>query len=568
MKRLTLLAILIVLSASPVSAVERGLRFVSVALHDIVDDRASLDPDAITTDRLIAFFEFLKGNGWTVISLDDVQQAATQNRPLPDRSILIALDDGFRSNYTRVFPLLLAYRIPAVMALVGSWMTEEKLSNRYITWDEAREMQRSGLVEFASHTYDLHRGIKGNPQGSELPAPAFFAYDPITGYEDEARYNLRVREDLDKSIALMKRELGKAPRALVWPYGRYTTAATEAAHEAGFTFALNLNSEPADASKPMSIPRYLVNQNFDFTGVVNDLRSINVLPSAQRVVRLNPDTLWAADARETDARLGRVIERVRRLGATSIVIDAALPTPDGSLSAAWFPNRYLPVRRDVLSRFAWQLQTRGGVDVYGRLPVKAALKTLKDPERVLAFFRDFGAAVPLDGLLLEDLPQLAAMKTERGAKSGSPWEVRERRDAVDYDALESSAALALRCFREVEGARPRLRLALLSNDQSIRGPSSIADTTLIASSDNPRQAARLLDALERANGSPELFPRRLGIWIQGPKPPKPADLVAVTRMFQRNGISVIGWDDDMIHDKPPAARVAGSVSASTFPVRF
>lgn len=567
MKRLTLLAVSVLLLASSAFPAEQDLQFVSIVFHNVVDKREDIDPDGITTDHLIALFEFLRGNGWTAITLDDLDQAARHSRSLPARAILITVDDGYRSAYSRVFPLLLAYRMPALVALVGSWMSLTG-DPRYMTWDQAREMQRSGLVEFASHSYDLHHGAVGNPQGNELPPSAFRHYDPVLGYESEDQFRLHIREDLNKSIELMKRELGRTPRAIVWPFGRYTAVTTDVAREEGFTFGLTLDSEPADASKLMAIPRYLLTQDSDFGRAISDLRSINVLPPAQRLVRVDPSTLWGGDINETDARLGKVIERIRKLGVTAVMIDGAVPTADGKLGAAWFPNRYLPVRGDVFSRFAWQLHTRANVNVYGRLPVKAALKTLKDPECVLAFFRDFGASAPVDGLVLEDTPQLVGMKTEPGRTSGVPWDVRERRNAVDYDALEFPDALALRCFRVVEAARPRLRLALLSTDESSRAPSSIADITLIATSDNRKAATRLLEELKKANGSPELFPRRLGIWIQGAQPPKASDLIAVTRMFQRNGISVIGWNDDMIHDRPSAATVAGSVSASTFPVRF
>jgi poly-beta-1,6-N-acetyl-D-glucosamine N-deacetylase len=568
-KRLVSIAALIALVTAPSFPDQGRLRFVSIVCHDIVDKRESLDTYGLTTDKLVALFEFLRGNGWTAISLDDVEQATRTGRPLPDRAVLITFDDGYQSAYTRVFPLLLAYRMPAVVAIVGSWMSRTDASRQqYISWDEAREMQRSGLVEFASHSYDLHHGMLGNPQGNEFPAAAYRKYDPTLGYENEDQYRRRIREDLDKSIALMKRELGRAPRAVVWPYGRYTLAAAEIAREEGFRFAMTLDPEPADASKPMSLPRYILSHDFSLDRIANDLNLLNVLPSAQRVVRLDPSALWTTDARETDVRLGHAIERVRRLGATSIVIDAALLGADGKLSATWFPNSSLPMRADLFSRFAWQMHTRAGVTVFGRLPVKAAFNTLKDPERVLALFSDFGAAAPVDGLLLEETPQLTAMQTAYVLGVGAPWEVRRRRDAVDYSALSASDALALRCFRIVEAARPRLSLALLTADQTLPGPSSIADLTLIDTSDKPKEAARLLDRFKKLGWPEELFPRRFGIWIEGPTPPSSSDLIAIVRMFQRNGISVIGWADNMVGDRPPAALVAGTVSASSFPVRF
>jgi peptidoglycan/xylan/chitin deacetylase (PgdA/CDA1 family) len=567
MNRVVLLPILIALFVMRLFPAERALRFVSVTFHNVVDNRADLDPDAVATDRLVAFFEFLRGNGWTAISLDDVERAARMNKPLPERAVLLTVDDGYRSSYTRVFPLLLAYRVPAVMAVVGAFETEAP-QGRFISWDEAREMQRSGLVEFASHTYDLHGGMIANPQGNKLPAAAYRKYGPIAGYESEQSCRLRVREDLVKSIALMNRELGRTPRALVWPYGEYTTATVDVAPQVGFTFALTLDSEPADASKPMAIPRYLLSGNFDFGNVENDLRSKHALPAVQRLVRLDPSTLWATDAREMEVRLGRAIERVRALGATSVVIDAALSGPDGRLRATWFPNAYLPVQADVFSRVAWQMRTRAGVTVFGRLPVKAAINTLKDPELVLGLFHDFGVAAPVGGLVLEDVPQLAAIKAENPLEDGSPWEVRRRRDMVEYAALTPLDALALHCFRVVEAVAPRLSLALLIPSPTQSGPSSIADVTLIATSGKPKESDRLVDLLGKLGWSQPAFARSYGVWIEGPEPPSASDLVAVTRKFQRNGYSAISWVDDLTDDRPPVALVAGSVSASTFPVSF
>jgi poly-beta-1,6-N-acetyl-D-glucosamine N-deacetylase len=170
-----LLSLLLLLAATSMARAEPpGQRFISVGLHDVVDQRAELGADAITTKTLVQLFDWLKGTGWTALSLDDLAAAANGMRPLPDKAILITVDDGYRSLYTRVFPLLEAYHYPAVAALVGSWMEDgpdgtvrygDKTVPRstFISWTEAREMQASGLVEFASHSYDLHRGVQANP---------------------------------------------------------------------------------------------------------------------------------------------------------------------------------------------------------------------------------------------------------------------------------------------------------------------------------------------------------------------------------------------------------------------
>src|SRR6478609_2455181 len=164
-----------------VASAADGREFVVVALHDVVDTARELQSDAVTADRLVAFFDYLAGNGYTAISLDDIERARSGGRPLPAKAVLLTVDDGYRSLYTRIFPLALAYRMPVLAALVSSWMDvpaagtvrygeRDVPRSQFITWEQAREMQASGWVEFASHSYALHELVPGNPQGNVLPS--------------------------------------------------------------------------------------------------------------------------------------------------------------------------------------------------------------------------------------------------------------------------------------------------------------------------------------------------------------------------------------------------------------
>ena len=120
----------------------------------------------------MAFLEWLAGNGFTAITLT-TSSAPARLAPAPP-AILLTADDGYRSLYTRIYPLAMAYRMPVVAGLVVSWLdTGPREMVRYgdldvprsnfISWDEAREMQASGWIEFASHSHALHGTVIGNP---------------------------------------------------------------------------------------------------------------------------------------------------------------------------------------------------------------------------------------------------------------------------------------------------------------------------------------------------------------------------------------------------------------------
>jgi poly-beta-1,6-N-acetyl-D-glucosamine N-deacetylase len=566
---LLLLWLLATVAGSRSWAAVRDAAFQVVVVHDVVDTRSALDPDSISTTDLVSFLEWLRAHQWNFISLDDVEQARKGESPLPQRAILITVDDGYLSEYTRVFPLLLAYKVPAVMALVGSWMDGTASSGRpQITWEQAREMQRSGLVEFASHSYDMHHGMIGNPQGNVLPPAAFRKYEPGVGYESEAAYRERIRADLMHSAQQMKKELGRSPRSLAWPYGRYTEEAEEIASEVGFAFTFTLDPEPAFLDKSIGIGRHYITTN----DVVDAQRRLfqSVLPPVQRLVHVNPADLWNADADQADTRLGKAIERVRELGATAVVVDAVEEDSTGKITRAWFPNSQLSLSADWFLRVCQQLRARAGVAVYGRMPVQKTLKAMNgNADRVLALFREMGIHGAIDGILLENAPTLARIETEPNDSGGAPWQVRRRRDAVDDSKLSPLDSLTLRCFHAVEAERSGLKLALANPIANNPGPSSIADISLVLALDQPKEVAKLQKEMHTLGWFQPMFARRFGLWIESSVPPAPGHLATITRRFEREGGAVIGWGtDDPIGNKPPAALVAPSVSASTFPVRF
>jgi peptidoglycan/xylan/chitin deacetylase (PgdA/CDA1 family) len=569
-KKAILVLLLSAVTACRAQAAAPSAPFEVVVLHDVVDTRSQLDPDSITTSDLVSLLEWLRAHRWTFISLDNVERASKGTAVLPQRAILLTIDDGYLSAYTRIFPLLLAYQAPAVIALEGSWMDGTASSGRQqITWEQAREMQASGLVEFASHTYDLHRSEIGNPQGNVLPAAAYHKYDPGRGYEGDSAYRERIAADLKRSIEQMAKELGRAPRALAWPYGRYTAEGEEVAHQVGFTFSFTLEPEPAFPDRPIGMGRHYLS-----TDVLLESQKLlfrEPLPAVQRLVHVNPADILGANAGQTDERLGKAIERLRELGATAIVIDAVEEDSQGKVAAAWFPNSHFPVRADLFLRIAWQMHTRAGVAIYASMPVKKTLDTLGGNDReVIDLFHELGVYEGVDGMFFANTPGLAAIATEPGDSSGATWEVRRRRDAVDSTQLTPLDSLTLRCFHAVEAERPALKLAVANRlTDASRGPSAIADVTLVITSGEPKQAARLQKDMHALGWFQPIFARRFGLWIDGPAPPAPGNLALISRKFQKEGGAIIGWrTDDAIGDKPPAAKVSSAVSSATFPVRF
>jgi poly-beta-1,6-N-acetyl-D-glucosamine N-deacetylase len=388
MRRILLTLVLMLLAGFAHAAALAPARpsFIVLTYHNVRDDvgdQGDHDPDAINTDHLIAHFDWLKANGYHVVSLEQVVQASHGGPALPEHAVLLTFDDGLESFYTRVYPLLRAYDYPAVSALVGSWIDmppgqkmayngEQCTRDCFMTWDQIREIQKSGLVEFASHTWQLHMGIPGNPQNNQMPAVTTLRYDMATHrYETEAAYMERLRADLRHSSDEIAKETGHRPRAIVWPYGSYNKMAVQIAASEGLNMSFSLDDKLPDVQIDSTIPRLLVSGNINANRlgwlIRHQQRSDPV-----RAVQVDLDYVYDPDPAQQERNLSILLDRIKRMQPTQVWLQAyADPKGDGVAESVYFPNRHLPMRADLFSRVAWQLRTRAGVRVYAWMPVLA-----------------------------------------------------------------------------------------------------------------------------------------------------------------------------------------------------
>ncbi|QWT21794.1 poly-beta-1,6-N-acetyl-D-glucosamine N-deacetylase PgaB [Bacillus sp. NP157] len=369
---------------APVAPVHPNL--VVLAYHDVRDDvglDADRDPDATSTDHLVSHFDWLKANGYHVVTFDQVREAARGGRPLPKDAVLLTFDDSLESFYTRVYPLLRAYNYPALSAVVGSWMDlpdgkrmpyngSDCDRSCFLTWDQVAEMQKSGLVEFASHSYALHQGNNGNPQGNQMPAAAYIGYDDATKhYESEAEYAERVRADLAKSADEIAAHTGVRPRAIAWPYGAFTRVGQDVAGRLGMDISFSLGDAIPSLGAGGTIPRLLVSGNITANRLGWLIRH-QARVEATRAVQVDLDYVYDPDPAQQDRNLSKLLDRIKRMHPTQVWLQAyADPDGDGVADAVYFPSRHLPMRADLFSRVSWQLRTRAGVQVYAWMPVLA-----------------------------------------------------------------------------------------------------------------------------------------------------------------------------------------------------
>ncbi len=400
--------------------------FLALCYHDVQDfvhDHYEADSMAISSRNLMAHFAWMKENGYNPISIDQLLAARKGETPLPPKPVLITFDDGLKSIYTRVYPILKVFNYPAVVALVPSWIESkgplgieygaDKLeTDAFMTWKQIRELDRKGLIEFASHSYDLHHGVVSNPQGNKAPAGTTRICDMETKtYENDKTYRARIRADLAKSVAIMKKKLGKKPRVMCWPYGKYNGITMEIARDLGMPINLTIESDLNKVEEAHHIRRNLIMSNPTIDGLVWMLRhplETDPLNDPRRMVRVELDRIYHPNKVQQARNLDRLLDRVKRLHINMVILQAFSDADrDGKADSLYFPNRHLPVKDDIFNRVAWQLKTRCGTQVYAWMPVSAfdlrggSIFDPKSRERILDIYEDLGRYSDFEGLFFD-----------------------------------------------------------------------------------------------------------------------------------------------------------------------
>ena len=93
--------------------------------------------------------KYLSENGYHAVTPDELADWLEHGTPLPEKPVVITLDDGYLDNYENAFPILQKYQMKATIFLVTDYISTYP---NYLTWDKVQEMQDSGLIDFQSHT--------------------------------------------------------------------------------------------------------------------------------------------------------------------------------------------------------------------------------------------------------------------------------------------------------------------------------------------------------------------------------------------------------------------------------
>ncbi len=198
------------------------------------------EPESPTTSVSMEEFDaqlrYLRDNGYNVIGLPELVSLVGKGGEIPQKTVAITIDDGYRSVYSHAFPLLKKYGFPFTLFL---YMEAVGRYPDYLTVDELLEIKAYGKATFGNHSYS-HRRLARWPEGMST-----------------TQYLRWLEEDLLKSERRFERLLGFKPEFYAFPYGEYNREFVELIKRRGYR--ASFTQDPASTgsfSDLHLLPRY------------------------------------------------------------------------------------------------------------------------------------------------------------------------------------------------------------------------------------------------------------------------------------------------------------------------
>jgi peptidoglycan/xylan/chitin deacetylase (PgdA/CDA1 family) len=197
------------------------------------------DSMTVTTPVFESQLKWLKANHYTVIPLRTlVNYLKGEGPPPPPKSVVITSDDGHKTVYAEMLPLVRRYGIPVTLFIYPSAISNASYA---MTWEQLQKLQQTGLFDMQSHTF-WHPNFK--QEKKKLSSDA---------------YQKLVDTQLTKSKAVLEKRFGGQVDLLAWPFGIYTDELEKDAEKAGYAAAFSIDRRHAGKSeKIMALPRYLM----------------------------------------------------------------------------------------------------------------------------------------------------------------------------------------------------------------------------------------------------------------------------------------------------------------------
>jgi peptidoglycan/xylan/chitin deacetylase (PgdA/CDA1 family) len=312
-----------------------GVRVSILGYHDF----SETEPETamrIRTSKFRMQMEVIRQLGLTVISLNDFIAWKNGAGDIPEKSILITLDDGWKSVYTDAFPILKEFGYPFTLYLYKNYVDG---GGKALTTPMIREMLAAGAT-LGSHSVSH-------------PYPATVKSHLKKGPE---AYDAYLRREMGESKRFLESKFKQKIRTYAYPGGFHTEEMFMLGRELGYSHMFGVIPGKVTRSTPDEIiPRYMILGNYDkifeFATTFRDPNTPMAQPGGAIVglIQTTPHPVEPEAGAIINSRLPQIsadLSKVEDLDPSTLVMKVA---GFGEVPASYSPET---------GKYSWQVNRR------------------------------------------------------------------------------------------------------------------------------------------------------------------------------------------------------------------
>lgn len=227
----------LVASAAP-GPVDDGTRVAVLGYHDFSETEEQTEM-LIRTSKFRQQMETIRELNLPVISMDEFQRWKRGEADLPPRSVMITIDDGWKSVYTDAYPILKEFGYPFTLFLYKNYIEG---GGKALTIPMIKEMKKHGATI-----------------GSHSVSHAYPAEVKAHRREGPDAYDKFLRAEMGESKRFLEATFGDEVSTYAYPGGFHTEEMYPLAKEFGYRQLFTVIPDKVRRdSNDLTLPRYVV----------------------------------------------------------------------------------------------------------------------------------------------------------------------------------------------------------------------------------------------------------------------------------------------------------------------
>lgn len=215
-----------------------------ICYHSVREDETQKGPIVIPKDIFREQLKTINENGYITLTMSELNDYLFKDKPIPQKSVVITFDDGYRDNYTNAFPILKEFNMKATIFIISSYINKDL----YLTEKQIKEMNDYG-IDIESHTVS-HKRLS------------------TFSYNDQLR-------ELKDSKEVIEKLTQKPVVSVAYPEGIYNNDTKKAVIEAGYSMGFTIEKGYADRKDNLAqINRICIDYTYKPNNIINALKNL------------------------------------------------------------------------------------------------------------------------------------------------------------------------------------------------------------------------------------------------------------------------------------------------------